>query len=227
MYFANSAGTPGEVGTTLIAATFQPEGLHWISVGDSALFLFRDGQFLQVNTNHTYGNILDVRAYRGEITRELALSDPQREALTSYVGTRELRDIDANVRPLPIQHGDIFALASDGLFKTLPQEQIVFTIAAGPDGAALQLVNRTIEAKRQSQDNVTVCTVRAVDPEKIAPQVVEKKLEATEELPAVLGSQKKFVAFFILAAVLAAAALIGAFLYFHYHAPSPKTESRP
>jgi protein phosphatase len=227
---AISAGTPGEVGTTLVAATYQPEGLHWISIGDSALVLLREGSLVQLNTYHTYSNILDVRAFRGEITREFALSDPQREALTSYVGARELREIDGNIRPFPVLHGDVFVHASDGLFKTLSQEQIVSTIALGPEGAASQLVSNTLSARRAHQDNVTVCTVQVIDPERAAaagsPRT-RKKLAETQELASPARRQMKLFALFFLAIALFAGAAIGGYIYYQHKVVAKGRENAP
>ncbi len=212
---AIAAGTPGEVGTTLVASTYQPDGLHWISIGDSALFVFREGSLIQLNTNHTYSNILDVRAFRGEISRELAMSDPQREALTSYVGARELREIDANIRPFPVLHGDVFVLASDGLFKTLPQEETIAVLAESQETAADRLVARTLAARRPYQDNVTVCTVRVIDTAKTQVPAT-KKLPDTGEAVKAPRNPVKVIALFFAAAVLLAGAAIGGFLYYRH-----------
>jgi serine/threonine protein phosphatase PrpC len=158
-------GAPGDVGTTLIAVALQPDGLHWISVGDSAIYLFRGGELTLVTTSHIYGRTLDARVTRGEISAEQARSDPQREALTSYVGASELGEVDRNVRPLPIQPGDSILLASDGLFKTILDGEIAATLAAEGDRAPQILVRKTLACKREHQDNVTVCLVRVEDDE--------------------------------------------------------------
>jgi protein phosphatase len=157
---AVGAGAPGDVGTTLVAVAMQPEGLHWVSVGDSAIYLFRDGALTLLTTSHIYAHQLDARAGRGEITPEQAQGDPQRDALTSYVGAPELREIDRNLRPLPIRPGDCILLASDGLFKTLPESEILATVASEGERAPDLLVRKTLACKREHQDNVTVCMVR-------------------------------------------------------------------
>jgi protein phosphatase len=156
-------GAPGDVGTTLVAVALQPEGLHWISVGDSAIYLFRGGELTLVTTSHIYGRTLDARVTRGEMSAEQARSDPQREALTSYVGASELREVDHNVRPFPLQSGDSILLASDGLFKTILDGEIAATLAAEGDRAPQILVRKTLACKREHQDNVTVCLVRVED----------------------------------------------------------------
>jgi serine/threonine protein phosphatase PrpC len=160
---AVSVGSPGDVGTTLIAVALQPEGLYWISVGDSTIYLHRNGTLIVLTTSHIYGHVLDQRVERGEISVEQARSDPQREALTSYVGAQEIAQVDRNVRPFPIQVGDMIVLASDGLFKTLPESEIVMTLNDHGIHAADELVRKTLATQREHQDNVTVCIVRVED----------------------------------------------------------------
>jgi protein phosphatase len=158
-------GAPGDVGTTLVAVALQSDGLHWTSVGDSAIYLFRGGELTLVTTSHIYGRTLDARVTRGEMSAEEARSDPQREALTSYVGASELGEVDRNIRPFPIQAGDSILLASDGLFKTILDGEIAATLAGEGDRAPQILVRKTLACKRDHQDNVTVCVVRVKDDE--------------------------------------------------------------
>ena len=48
----------GRSGTTLVAVHIQGERLHWLSVGDSAIFLARNGGVFQLNREHTCLNRL-------------------------------------------------------------------------------------------------------------------------------------------------------------------------
>jgi protein phosphatase len=177
------AGSPGDVGTTLIAVSMHESGLHWISVGDSAIYLFRDGALTLLTTSHVYANMLDARVSRGEITAEQALADPQRDALTSYVGAPELNEVDRNLRPFALRPGDSIVLASDGLFKTLPEGEIVATLNADGDRAPDVLVHKTLGCKREHQDNVTVCMVRVQDGNRPAPITVrDAELPPTVQL---------------------------------------------
>ena len=48
----------GRSGTTAVAVRVFQNALHWISVGDSAIFLRRGGGVFQLNQEHTYLNVL-------------------------------------------------------------------------------------------------------------------------------------------------------------------------
>lgn len=176
------AGAPGDVGTTLIAVALKPEGLHWISVGDSAIYLYRDGELTLITTSHVYAHTLDAMALQGHITAEQAQSDPQRDALTSYVGAPQLGEVDRNVRPFPVRAGDAIVLASDGLFKTLPESEIAATLDSAGERAPEALVRKTLACEKEHQDNVTVCMVR-VESGALAPVPATVELPRTKALP--------------------------------------------
>ncbi|MBL8230014.1 MAG: serine/threonine-protein phosphatase [Bryobacterales bacterium] len=143
-----------EIGTTFVAAALHHQHLYWISVGDSGLFLYREGEWTQLNTPHIYARELDARAEAGEITAEQALSDPQREALTSFLGG-EMNEVDRNVRAFPLHASDCLLLASDGLFRTLAPDEMSSAMVGTLQERCEALVRRTLEKRSPAQDNVT------------------------------------------------------------------------
>lgn len=149
-----------EMGTTLVATAVAGDALHWISVGDSGLFLLREGRLTRLNRPHIFANVLEERLARGEVTREQALLHPQREALTSYVGGAEIQEIDQNAEPLPLHEGDVVLLASDGLFKSLSPAEIAKTLREAVNPAET-LVQRAVVSGGLRQDNVTVIAIQA------------------------------------------------------------------
>lgn len=159
------AGLAGgnELGTTLTAAVLYEEQLHWISVGDSGLFLFREGEWTQLNTAHVYARELAARAQTGEITAEQAANDPQRDALTSYLGG-EMGEVDRTVRPFPLQDGDIVLLASDGLFKTLDFDEMSGAMMGSLQERCEALIRRTLAKGSPAQDNVTAVALALREP---------------------------------------------------------------
>jgi protein phosphatase len=153
------------MGSTLIGVTFGEEGLQWISVGDSPLFFFRQGELATLNEDHSLAPELDRLAASGAITQEAARKDPRRHMLRSAVTGDELELIDISMRPLKLEAGDYVILASDGL-QTLEGEEIQRLVAAyAEDGAAAvaSALIRAVEAMRDPhQDNTTVVAVRAL-----------------------------------------------------------------
>jgi protein phosphatase len=151
----------GQLGTTLVAAVLRENQLHWVSVGDSGLFLRRAGDLAQLNTAHVYANDLDARAASGEISREAALKDPQRDALTSHLGLAQIPQVDQSRRPLPLEDGDVVLLASDGLFKTLARPEMLAAMAGSLQEQCDSLVKQVVNKGISHQDNTTVMALAA------------------------------------------------------------------
>lgn len=151
------------MGSTLIGAAFSHEGIEWISVGDSPLYLYRRGEVAVLNEDHSLAPELERLVAAGRISPEEARRDPRRHMLRSAVTGDEIDMIDISQRPLPLEEGDYVVLASDGV-ETLDTTEIARIIqgyaADGPHAVARALI-RAIEALREPyQDNATVVVVR-------------------------------------------------------------------
>lgn len=168
---ASQLGAGEEIGTTLAAVVLRDQELYWIAAGDSAIFLVRNGRLRNLPQPHVYARELDQRVSSGEISTEDALRDPQRESLTSYLGVRGLTAVDANTRPLILGADDCVLLASDGLFKTLSESEILAALEGSMQQRCEALVRATIAKGLAGQDNVTVLAM-ALDEEPVAPAVV-------------------------------------------------------
>ncbi|WP_321475154.1 protein phosphatase 2C domain-containing protein [uncultured Paludibaculum sp.] len=170
-------GLDMQCGTTLVAAVWFENQLHWVAAGDSALYLCRQGQWTRLNELHTYGRHLDSRAAFGEITKEQADADPQREALTSYLGISELNEIDRSLRPITVVEGDWVLLASDGLYKSLSLLEVPEALHGTLQERCDTLLSAVLARGLHEQDNVTVVAL-AYDPGRV-PLTVAPQLEAT------------------------------------------------
>lgn len=146
------------MGTTLVAAHFSDSGLHWISVGDSMLLLYREGKIERLNEDHSMVPVLERRFLAGKITREQADMHPERYDLRSVLTGLYAPDlIDWPQEPLPMKVGDKIVLATDGL-QTLTMDEISRVL--GGQGSAEADANSLIGAVNtkgaQCQDNATV-----------------------------------------------------------------------
>lgn len=149
-------------GSTLVAVIVRGNDLYWLTVGDSHLCLYRDNVLMQINRDHIYGVELDEMAARGEISVQRALEDPQRKALTSYIGMGKIEKIDRNIRPLKLRKGDRLILMSDGIFGTLSDDELTAALHLPVDESAVA-IDQMIQARRKpSQDNYTAVILEYV-----------------------------------------------------------------
>lgn len=142
-------------GSTVVAVLVRDSGLYWLTVGDSHLYLYRDGALMQMNRDHVYSVDLDEMAARGEISVGEAQNDPQRKALTSYIGMGKIAKIDRNVRPLKLRSGDRVALMSDGVFGTLNDEEIIAAMKLPIEECGEGLSQMIQSKNKAAQDNYT------------------------------------------------------------------------
>lgn len=146
----------GQSGSTVVAAVIKEMNLYWISVGDSRIYLYRNDSLIKVNHEHNYASELDEQVANGIITAEEALNDPQRNALTSYIGLEEIPKIDRNVRQFTLLKGDKIILMSDGVYGSISDEEIASVMEQKAFEAAHKIEAMVINKNKQYQDNLTV-----------------------------------------------------------------------
>ncbi len=82
------------MGATLVALVCRGDRLNWISVGDSPLYLWRDGQLSQLNEDHSLAPQIDYLVRSGRMDPETGRNHPDRNCLTSVLGGRAIERID-------------------------------------------------------------------------------------------------------------------------------------
>jgi len=146
-------------GTTLVAALFRDGALSFLTVGDSRLCLVRGGGLLWLNRPHSYAALLAELAAQGESTFAQVLRDPQRAALTSFLGSPEPLRVDFPPEPIPLVRGDRVILMSDGVSGVLSPGEIALAADCPAPKAARRLSSAVAQKERPHQDNYTAIIV--------------------------------------------------------------------
>lgn len=108
------------MGTTFSALTISGMKAYLVHVGDSRIYLIRNGQILQLTTDHTFvGKMVE----EGRITEEEAREHPQKNILYMSLGARDAFKPDVN-EFFEIKEGDTFLLCSDGLVNMVTDTTI-------------------------------------------------------------------------------------------------------
>lgn len=143
-------------GTTLLCVYIYRNSMHWISVGDSAIFLFRKGRLYQLNKEHNRLNDLYLKFMYREMTKEQLMAEPSLQGLTSNIGRRELRDVDRNLTALKLQSGDRILLCTDGVSGRLTEKELLVAISQANAQSCADAMKRMILKKNApKQDNFT------------------------------------------------------------------------
>ena len=100
------------MGTTVVLAVAQDNRVTIAHAGDSRAYLIHGGELSQLTHDHT---VVQMLVERGEITREEALSHPQRHYITRAVGVDS--EIQVEFSQTELAEGDALLLCSDGLYN--------------------------------------------------------------------------------------------------------------
>lgn len=146
-------------GSTFVTAVIFDNILYWCSVGDSRLYLYRQGRMYQMNEDHDYKNRLLGQYIQGTATLEEAMNNPQKDALTSYLGSRCLDEIDGNRRGFFLQNQDRIVLVSDGIYNALSDKEMADRMEREPQDACQRLIQDVLDKRISGQDNMTVMIV--------------------------------------------------------------------
>ncbi|MFG1607629.1 PP2C family protein-serine/threonine phosphatase [Actinoplanes sp. NPDC049265] len=138
------------MGTTVTAMLLAGDRVAALNVGDSRLYLVRDGEMAQLTRDDTYVQAL---VDQGVLSPDDARRHPQRALVTQAVQGGPFRPAG---RMVPIREGDRFLLCSDGLTDYVEDQSIAEVLTTEPDrkACAEQLVRRTLDAG--APDNVSV-----------------------------------------------------------------------
>lgn len=142
----------GGMGTTMIICYETDGTLHWAHVGDSRLYLYREGRLHQITQDHSFVGELERS---GQITKEEAETHPKRNLLMRAIGADNEIEVDTGI--LPVFETDTILICSDGLTNMVSETEIADIIdACGDDaeGAVEKLVD--LANQNGGHDNITV-----------------------------------------------------------------------
>ena len=145
------------MGTTIVGGVIKSNGKgHIINIGDSRAYLIsRRGETIrQITRDHSL--VEDLVEY-GAITREQALTHPQRNVITRALGSDAT--VEADYFEFELQSGDVLLLCSDGLSNIVSDEEMQKCTSERQDPEQLCRALMHMALERGARDNVTVLAV--------------------------------------------------------------------
>ncbi|MDQ1126039.1 MULTISPECIES: PP2C family protein-serine/threonine phosphatase [Microbacterium] len=143
------------MGTTVSAVLMVDDYAVIAHIGDSRVYLFRDGAFTQITTDHTFVQRL---VDSGRITPEEARYHPRRSVLMRVLGDMGTDpEVDAFI--MQTQPGDRWLICSDGLCGVVDDAQTAKVLRQdlAPGRTADMLLKLALDAG--APDNVTIVLV--------------------------------------------------------------------
>nr|WP_274637506.1 protein phosphatase 2C domain-containing protein [Microbacterium bovistercoris] len=153
------AGHPGSTddgtGTTVTGVYLEASGddPHWVTlnIGDSRVYLQRDGQVIQITTDHS---VVQELIAAGRLSPEEAENHPYGNVITRAVGPSD--SVKPDYVRLDLVDGDRFVICSDGLTKELTDYGIQHFLGEHVDAG--EAVSAMLEAALENggRDNISI-----------------------------------------------------------------------
>ena len=166
------------MGSTVVTLLLQDDKCSYTNLGDSRLYMLRNGELVQLTKDHTEGQAM-VDAH--VLTEEQLKTHPSRNRLSRHLGiSREDMMIDTPVYPdITLQANDKFLICSDGVCGVLSKEEMskILSMSATTVAKAEILVASSIDAG--SRDNVTALVVEIAADGAGSTDKVKKQIKQT------------------------------------------------
>jgi protein phosphatase len=140
------------MGTTCTALVLQNGTAISAHVGDSRLYLVRDGSIYLMTEDHSA--VMEM-VKAGLITLEQARYHPEKNVILRAIGSHSKVEVTTWDEPFPVRAGDRFLLCSDGLYDLVSDEEIKrIVMLSAPQTACENLI--ALAKERGGHDNITV-----------------------------------------------------------------------
>lgn len=155
---AQSDSRHAGMGTTLTAAMLDGQHVAVGHVGDSRLYLYRDGAIERMTRDHS---LVEEFVRQGKLTPEQAEKHPQRSVITRALGPEHSVEVDTF--RIPARPGDVFLLCSDGLSGMVSDADMQGILGEGRalDATAASLVEAA--NANGGRDNITAVLFKVED----------------------------------------------------------------
>lgn len=150
---ASKLGHRQDMGATVVCLWLQGRRYLVAAVGDSRVYLWRQGKLMQLNEDHT---LMQSYLKQGMLSRAEAARHPQRHVLTQAMGVGE---VVPDLFQGDLEPGDRFLLASDGVHGVLAEVEMAQALEQATDPRqAVEAILSLVEAK-QGDDDATALVV--------------------------------------------------------------------
>lgn len=141
------------MGTTVVAATCMGKYLQVANVGDSRLYVVND-TITQITTDHSY---VEEMIRRGNLQRENARSNPNKNIITRAVGAKN--EVQVDIYVMELKPGDLILMCSDGLSNMLEDEEMRMIIKRQRD--IIEMAEQLVKAANDNggKDNISVVLI--------------------------------------------------------------------
>jgi serine/threonine protein phosphatase PrpC len=151
---------PIEPRTTCVICLVQNGYAYWAHVGDSRLYLFRNGDLIERTQDDT---MIERLRQEGVLTEEEMLTHPDKSRLLKCVGGPRDPSVSLSQETL-LNPGDVLLLCTDGLWEALSQDVIVSYLKRDDlEDSVVDMLLAAEVARKGASDNISAIAFRWED----------------------------------------------------------------
>lgn len=141
------------MGTTLEVCLIYNNIVYIAHIGDSRVYLIRNGKIEKLTTDHSY---VENLVKEGKISKEEAINHPKKNIITKALGCTAFAEPDVIQKKM--EKKDIIVMTSDGLTNKLTDKQIYEIIEKDIETSVRNLINEANELG--GNDNITTIVIQ-------------------------------------------------------------------
>lgn len=153
--YSSAEGKLSGMGTTVDVCIYDGKYIHIGHVGDSRVYIIKNGALNQITVDHSY---VEMLLQKGEITKAEAKNYPMKNMITRAVGVNG--GISTDYYETAFGKDDVLLMCTDGLTNAVSEEQIL-EIVNGEESLE-KMAEKLIYAANENggPDNITVVVAR-------------------------------------------------------------------
>jgi serine/threonine protein phosphatase PrpC len=186
--------------STCVLLYLSENHAHWMHLGDSRLYRFRDGSLIERTRDHS---VVQMLLDMGKVSEEEMGTHPDQNRLTQSLGGES--DPEPEFGSEAVEPGDSFLLCSDGFWEMIKPEEMAQLVEAKALLSDSKAMSETaFDRAGDSSDNISIAVARAVIPGAKSAAISNEKPEKKAK------SMRGALAFFVatLVAIGAVAAIV-------------------
>jgi serine/threonine protein phosphatase PrpC len=163
---ANPDGDDMHATAAVLLIDAQTGQAVWAHVGDTRIYLFRQRKIALQTRDHSLVQQLVDAGYGSE---EIIRTHPQRNMLTSAIGSGDELTISVSGTPVQVEEGDLFLICTDGWWEYV-EERVMEEMLEDASSAEewLQIMQRRVETSaKENADNYTAVAVQVGELEEV------------------------------------------------------------
>ena len=154
--------------STTIATVLIDQHNHcalWAHLGDTRIYLFRDGKILSISKDHSLAqHLVDAGAADYSKIR----LHPQRSVLFAAIGLQGGTELDVSHETMALQEGDALILCSDGFWEWVQDQEMELSLTNSQSSQEwlkkmTTIAEKNIGDKANNRDNFSVFAIRIHD----------------------------------------------------------------